>query len=98
MLTIAASGSASLAFAYYAHHLARFALFYGTPSAVAITLGWLWIVCLTLLLGGAEPTTEDLSGQRVGLDTPRPSRPAKSALTDTSRRCRSQYRRSSGRA
>ncbi len=48
MLTIAASGSASVAFAYYASHLARFALFYGTLSAVAITLGWLWIMCLVL--------------------------------------------------
>ena len=75
VLTIAASGSASLAFAYYAHHLARFALFYGTLSAVAITLGWLWIMCLTLLLGAElNLQLEDLSGQRVAsTHTPQPS-------------------------
>ncbi|HEX7454025.1 MAG TPA: YihY/virulence factor BrkB family protein [Polyangiaceae bacterium] len=80
VLTIAASGSASLAFAYYAHHLARFALFYGTLSAVAITLGWLWIMCLTLLLGAElNLQLEDLSAQRVGpTHTPQPS--GKSAL------------------
>jgi len=65
MLTIAASGSASVGFAYYASHLARFALFYGTLSAVAITLGWLWIMCLTLLLGAElNLQLEDLNAQR----------------------------------
>jgi len=65
LLTVGASGSASLAFAYYAHHLARFALFYGTLSAVAITLGWLWIMCLTLLLGAElNLQLEDLSTER----------------------------------
>jgi membrane protein len=64
IVTMAASGSASLGFAYYAHHLARFALFYGTLSAVAIVLGWLWIMCLTLLLGAElNLQLEDLSGQ-----------------------------------
>jgi len=62
LLTIAVGGSASLAFAYYAHHLARFALFYGSLAAVAITLGWLWIMCLTLLLGAElNLQLEDLS-------------------------------------
>jgi len=51
LLTILTSSGASVGFAYYASHLARFALFYGALSAVAITLGWLWIMCLTLLLG-----------------------------------------------
>jgi membrane protein len=73
MLTIFASGSASLAFAYYAHHLARFALFYGTLSAVAITLGWLWIMCLTLLLGAElNLQLEDLSAQ-PSMHSPQPS-------------------------
>ena len=64
ILTILASGSASVAFAYYASHLARFALFYGTLSAVAVTLGWLWIMCLTLLLGAElNLQLEDLSTQ-----------------------------------
>jgi membrane protein len=75
LLTIAASSSASLAFAYYAHHLARFALFYGTLSAVAITLGWLWIMCLTLLLGAElNLQLEDLSDQPLApIQTPQPS-------------------------
>ena len=73
MLTIAASGSASLGFAYYASHLARFALFYGTLSAVAITLGWLWIMCLTLLLGAElNLQLEDLDAQPP-THTPQPS-------------------------
>jgi membrane protein len=70
LLTVGASGSASLAFAYYAHHLARFALFYGTLSAVAITLGWLWIMCLTLLLGAElNLQLEDLA--KPSLPSPR---------------------------
>ncbi|MEO6601226.1 MAG: YhjD/YihY/BrkB family envelope integrity protein [Polyangiaceae bacterium] len=78
ILTIVASGSASVGFAYYASHLARFALFYGTLSAVAITLGWLWIMCLTLLLGAElNLQLEDLSVQSlVGVaptQTPQPS-------------------------
>ncbi len=81
MVTVAASGSASLGFAYYAHHLARFALFYGTLSAVAIVLGWLWIMCLTLLLGAElNLQLEELSARAqpplVTLDptqTPQPS-------------------------
>ncbi len=73
LLTIGASGSTSLAFAYYAHHLARFALFYGTLSAVAITLGWLWLMCLTLLLGAElNLQLEDLSAQPP-MQTPQPS-------------------------
>ena len=73
MLTIGTSTSASLAFAYYAHHLAKFALFYGTLSAVAITLGWLWIMCLTLLLGAElNLQLEDLSAQPP-MHTPQPS-------------------------
>jgi len=64
ILTIGASGSASVAFAYYASHLARFALFSGTLSAVAIVLGWLWLMCLTLLLGAElNLQLEDLNAQ-----------------------------------
>ncbi len=78
MLTILSSGAASVGFAYYAGHLARFALFYGTLSAVAITLGWLWIMCLTLLLGAElNLQLEDLSAQpALGVaptHTPQPS-------------------------
>jgi len=71
MLTIGASGGASLAFAYYASHLARFALFYGTLSAVAITLGWLWLMCLTMLLGAElNLQLEDLDAQPPPSVTP----------------------------
>jgi membrane protein len=78
LVTIAASGAASLAFAYYASHLARFALFYGALSAVAITLGWLWIMCLTLLLGAElNLQLEDLNTQpplgAAPTHTPQPS-------------------------
>lgn len=78
LVTIAASGSVSLAFAYYASHLARFALFYGALSAVAITLGWLWLMCLTLLLGAElNLQLEDLATQPpLGVPpthTPQPS-------------------------
>jgi membrane protein len=73
MLTIATSGGASVGFAYYASHLARFALFYGTLSAVAIVLGWLWIMCLTLLLGAElNLQLEDLDAQPP-THTPQPS-------------------------
>jgi membrane protein len=72
ILTILSSGSASLGFAYYAQHLARFALFYGTLSAVAIVLGWLWIMCLTLLLGAElNLQLEDLT--QPPMHTPQPS-------------------------
>jgi len=71
MLTIGASGGASLGFAYYASHLARFALFYGTLSAVAITLGWLWLMCLTMLLGAElNLQLEDLDAQPPPSVTP----------------------------
>jgi len=78
MLTIGASGSVSVAFAYYASHLARFALFYGTLSAIAIVLGWLWLMCLTLLLGAElNLQLEDLSAQPplsvTPTHTPQPS-------------------------
>jgi membrane protein len=78
IVTIGASGSASLAFAYYASHLARFALFYGALSAVAITLGWLWLMCLALLLGAEfNLQLEDLSAQPplvvLPTHTPQPS-------------------------
>jgi membrane protein len=67
VVTVATSGGASLGFAYYAHHLARFALFYGTLSAVAIVLGWLWIMCLALLLGAElNLQLEDLSKDENG--------------------------------
>ena len=77
LLTVISSGSASLGFAYYAGHLARFALFYGALSAVAITLGWLWLMCLALLLGAElNLQLEDLSRKRplqvLPTQTPQP--------------------------
>ncbi|HVJ19365.1 MAG TPA: YihY/virulence factor BrkB family protein [Polyangiaceae bacterium] len=43
----------SLLFAYYVQSIARFAVFYGSLAAVAITLGWLYLLCFAFL-GGAE--------------------------------------------
>lgn len=48
---VVAGGAVSGAFAYYAGHLARFALFYGSLAAVAVTLAWLWLVCFSVLVG-----------------------------------------------
>lgn len=41
----------SAGFGYYATQLSRFALFYGSLAAVAITMAWLWLWCLATLLG-----------------------------------------------
>lgn len=57
LLTIVIGGIASALFGYYASNLARFALFYGSLAAVAITLAWLWIWCAALL-AGAELNTQ----------------------------------------
>jgi membrane protein len=51
VLAVLAGSSVSGAFAYYAGHLARFALFYGSLAAVAVTLAWLWLVCFSVLVG-----------------------------------------------
>lgn len=49
--SLVAGSVISGAFGYYAGHLARFALFYGSLAAVAVTLAWLWLVCLAVLVG-----------------------------------------------
>jgi len=51
VVSVLAGSAVSGAFAYYAGHLARFALFYGSLAAVAVTLAWLWLVCLSVLVG-----------------------------------------------
>jgi membrane protein len=51
LVSVLAGSAVSGAFAYYAGHLARFALFYGSLAAVAVTLAWLWFVCFSILLG-----------------------------------------------
>ena len=51
IVAVVAGSAISGAFAYYASHLARFALFYGSLAAVAVTLAWLWLVCLSVLVG-----------------------------------------------
>jgi len=51
VLAVLAGSGISLAYAFYAGHLARFALFYGSLAAVAVTLAWLWLVCFALLVG-----------------------------------------------
>jgi membrane protein len=50
-VAVLAGSLVSGAFAYYAGHLARFALFYGSLAAVAVTLAWLWLVCFSVLVG-----------------------------------------------
>ncbi|MFZ5891078.1 MAG: YihY/virulence factor BrkB family protein [Myxococcota bacterium] len=42
---------ASLGFTFYATRVAGFALYYGGLAAVAITLVWLWLMCLFILVG-----------------------------------------------
>jgi YihY family inner membrane protein len=51
VVALLAGSCISGGFAYYAGHLARFALFYGSLAAVAVTLAWLWLVCLSVLVG-----------------------------------------------
>lgn len=51
IVAVAAGSAVSGAFAYYAGHLGRFALFYGSLAAVAVTLAWLWLVCFSVLVG-----------------------------------------------
>jgi membrane protein len=51
LVAVLAGSAVSTAFAFYAGHLARFALFYGSLAAVAVTLAWLWFVCFSVLLG-----------------------------------------------
>ena len=51
VVAVLAGSCVSAAFAFYAGHLARFALFYGSLAAVAVTLAWLWFVCFSVLIG-----------------------------------------------
>ena len=51
VLAFVAGIAVSAAFAFYAGHLARFALFYGSLAAVAVTLAWLWLMCFSVLVG-----------------------------------------------
>jgi membrane protein len=51
VFAVLAGSLVSAAFAYYAGNLARFAVFYGSLAAVAVTLAWLWFVCFTVLIG-----------------------------------------------
>jgi membrane protein len=52
-LAIGVSGLASFGFALYVARLARYALYYGSLAAVAITMAWLWLLCF-FVLAGAE--------------------------------------------
>lgn len=42
---------ASAGFTFYAARIGRFAFYYGGLAAVAVTLIWLWLVCLFVLVG-----------------------------------------------
>ncbi len=66
-LTIAIGGLSSYLFGYYAQNLASFTLYYGSLTAVAIVLAWLWIWCAALLVGA------ELNAQLEGGDRGAPS-------------------------
>jgi membrane protein len=52
VITTTLTGAAvSLAFAHYVQSIARFAVFYGSLAAVAITLAWLYLLCFAFLSG-----------------------------------------------
>ncbi len=51
LFAVLAGSVVSVGFAYYAGHLARFALFYGSLAAVAVTMAWLWFVCFSVMIG-----------------------------------------------
>jgi membrane protein len=76
VVTVLLGGAASAAFGYYARHLARFTLFYGSLAAVAIMLAWLWIWC-ALLLFGAEVNAGLEAGIEDDDSTPESSSAAK---------------------
>jgi membrane protein len=50
-LSVGIGGLSSYLFGYYAQNLASFTLYYGSLTAVAIVLAWLWILCAALLVG-----------------------------------------------
>lgn len=62
-LTVAIGGLSSYLFGHYAQHLAKFSVYYGSLTAVAIVLVWLWIWCAALLIG-AELNAQLEGGDR----------------------------------
>jgi membrane protein len=51
MVAVILGALCTVAFGYYASQLGRFAVFYGGLAAVAITMAWLWLWCISTLLG-----------------------------------------------
>jgi uncharacterized BrkB/YihY/UPF0761 family membrane protein len=51
VVAVALGALSTVAFGYYASQLGRFAVFYGSLAAGAITKAWLWLWCLSTLLG-----------------------------------------------
>jgi membrane protein len=62
-LSVGIGGLSSYLFGYYAQNLASFTLYYGSLTAVAIFLAWLWICCAALLVG-AELNAQLEGGER----------------------------------
>ena len=62
-LAVAIGGFASFLFGYYAKYLASFSVYYGSLTAVAIVLAWLWLWCAALLVG-AELNAQLEGGDR----------------------------------
>lgn len=67
-VTVAIGGLSSLLLAYYVREIARFAVFYGSLAAVAVTLAWIWVWCFAMLVGA------ELNAQLEGGDRTPPSR------------------------
>jgi membrane protein len=74
----------STGFSFYATRIASYALYYGSLAAVAVTLVWLWLVCVFVLLGAElnrvlehvlrdlrRPVASAVRGQSI--QTPHPS-------------------------
>lgn len=52
MLTVALWAVFSIGFSVYVRRAAQYALFYGSLATVAMTMLWLWLMALSLLIGG----------------------------------------------
>ncbi len=72
LATALAGSGVSLAFAYYVQNLARFAVFYGSLAAVAIVLGWLYLLCFVFLAGAELNAVLDQEAHLADGHHPRP--------------------------
>jgi membrane protein len=78
--TSLAGAGVSLAFAYYVQNLARFAVFYGSLAAVAIVLGWLYLLCCVFLAGAELNAVLD---QEASLEDGRHRKASRKSIPET---------------